>query len=253
MDDLLERLRREELERVRRWIAPGADVLELGGGNGFQASLLAAWGARVVSVDLPDRPRFSAQYYPVGTFDGVAIPFPGARFDVVFSSNVLEHAKRLPALLAETVRVLKPEGFAVHVLPTPSWRLWTSLTHYVFMARVLAGRKPRVPGLRDLGSAKEVLRRRGPAGLASQVLLAGPHGEFPNAIVELAAFRVSHWARVFARAGFAVIASEPTGLFYTGYGTVPRLSLVSRRKLARILGSSGRIFVLRPRLLASES
>jgi len=53
---------------------------------------------------------------------GETMPFPDGTFDVVFSTNVLEHVQDLNAVLGETVRVLKPGGYAQHVVPNfGSW------------------------------------------------------------------------------------------------------------------------------------
>ena len=122
MDDLLEKLRRAEIESVREWFRPGTRVLEIGGGSGWQASLIASWGCEVVSIDVADRPAPPVQYFPVQTYDGEHIPFPDDSFDLVVSSNVLEHVRALVPLLAETRRVLRPGGQAVHILPSSSRR-----------------------------------------------------------------------------------------------------------------------------------
>ncbi|PWB84666.1 MAG: hypothetical protein C3F11_00085 [Methylocystaceae bacterium] len=42
------------------------------------------------------------------------IPFADDEFDVIASAAVLEHVRNLPAMAAETARVLKPGGFALH-------------------------------------------------------------------------------------------------------------------------------------------
>ncbi len=70
MDTPLERIRRAELDSVRRWFRPGARVLELGGGSGFQAAIVASWGCDIVSVDVASKPSpehqaFQRQYHPV--------------------------------------------------------------------------------------------------------------------------------------------------------------------------------------------
>ena len=59
--------------------------------------------------------------------------------DVVFSSNVLEHVAAIDAFLDETARVLKPEGRAIHILPTPAWRGWSMLTYYGWLAKRVLG------------------------------------------------------------------------------------------------------------------
>jgi SAM-dependent methyltransferase len=53
---------------------------------------------------------------------GEVIPFPDNYFDVVYSSNVLEHVKEPPKVISEIIRVLKPGGHAQIVVPNyGSW------------------------------------------------------------------------------------------------------------------------------------
>lgn len=222
---------------------PGARVLEVGGGNGFQAAWLRSWGYDVVSVDV-EPGRWIQRYAPVLLYDGVHLPFATGSFDAVFSSNVLEHVSRLPELLDEFKRVLKTKGVALHVLPTPVWRFWTLLTHYPYLLkRLLVGRN------RELGisepSAGEVLRRRSVGELIRRAVIPSPHGVSNTSIEELFAFRRGAWAQRFERSGWRVEDALPTGLFYTGNLLAPGLPLGARRALARTLGSSCRAFVLR--------
>ena len=49
-------------------------------------------------------------------------PLPTSYFDVVYSSNVLEHVKEPPKVISEIIRVLKPGGHAQIVVPNyGSW------------------------------------------------------------------------------------------------------------------------------------
>jgi SAM-dependent methyltransferase len=48
---------------------------------------------------------------------GEALPFPPARFDVVFSYYVFEHVQDPARVLAEAIRVLKPGGLLLFVFP----------------------------------------------------------------------------------------------------------------------------------------
>ena len=145
METLLERVRRAELDCVRGHFVPGARVLEIGGGSGFQASLLAEQGCGVRSIDVVTRPdprtqRYGRQYYPVSTYDGAHLPFRDARLDVVFSFHALYHARSFESMLAEIRRVLRPEGLVILVLPSSSWRLYTPLAHSpILCGRLLRG------------------------------------------------------------------------------------------------------------------
>ena len=110
-----EELRKVEIDAVKRWFGRGLQVLEIGGGSGYQASIMASWGCKVVSIDIPDRTPPPKLYYHVLDYDGRNFPFPNASFDIVFSSNVLEHIQHLPPIFAEIRRVLKPGGLSVRL------------------------------------------------------------------------------------------------------------------------------------------
>src|SRR5258708_6881039 len=114
MSRVLDSLRAAELATVYRCFRPGARILELGGGNGFQAALLAAQGFQVESIDVAGRPQGQG-HFPVRDYDGRHIPFDDGVFDHVFSSNVLEHIRDLDATLEEMKRVAKAEATFVHL------------------------------------------------------------------------------------------------------------------------------------------
>jgi SAM-dependent methyltransferase len=243
MPDLFIDLRSAEFNCVKHYFHHGSRVLEIGGGNGFQARLLSAMGADVKSIDVAHSPARQT-FFLVEVYDGRTIPCSDAVFDVVFSSNVLEHVEDIDSMMAEIRRVLKVDGVAIHILPTPTWRFWTSVTHYAYLViRVLGFRRPIGGG--HVPSLREKLRRSGLWATAKRILLAGPHGEYPSALSEFWYFSKGRWQDVFRKSGFRIIQSNPTGIFYTGYMIFPALSIKVRHKLARILGSSTYIYVLR--------
>lgn len=241
----LKRLRLAELEVVRGYFTPGLRVLEIGGGSGYQASVISGWGCEVISLDLGDRPAEQQRYYDVQLYDGEHIPFPDGGFELVFSSNVLEHVAPLLELFKEIRRVLGQTGRAIHIVPTPEWRFWTSLAHYGYLLKRLSG-SSTVACAVSLPDLKQVVARRGFAYLLRRVLSAGPHGVYPTALSEIYYYSKRRWLRLFHEAGFSVTSTFPTGLFYTGYALAPRLSLSARRKIAKLLGSACRVFVMEP-------
>lgn len=241
-------LRGIEFNCVKHYFHAGVRVLEIGGGNGFQASLIAALGAQVDSIDVAGQKVDVQRHFPVSLYDGRTLPFPDHFFNRVFSSNVLEHIHDLGVTLAESKRVMKDDGVAIHILPTPAWRVWTSLTHYLHILM-------RVTGIRRTNASKLAVNQTenrvqtiGVWNAIKRVLRAGPHGEYPSAFSELWYFSQQRWVEVFRRNGFQVIAIAPSNIFYTGYGVFPWMPISARRILARMLGSATRIFVLRKAL-----
>jgi SAM-dependent methyltransferase len=150
--------------------------------------------------------------WPVTDYDGRQIPFEDGTFDVVFSSNVLEHVPHVVEFQKEIHRVLKPDGVVVHVLPSSSWRVWTSMTH-----------------------------------LMKYWTLDRVHGEHAgNSFSEVYYFSRRWWTRIFRETGWRIVSRGSNELFYTGNSVVAsRLSMDTRRKLARVLGASCNVFVLR--------
>lgn len=241
---ILSNLRRFELNLVRSYFGPGIKVLEIGGGSGYQAQL-RSFGAEVQSIDVAIPERVEDRFYQVRKYDGGVIPFESESFDIVFSSNVLEHVKDLKLTLSEIHRVIKPQGLVIHILPTPAWRLWTSLGHYLHHCRRLF----------SLTTSGEVASAEVGAGASrhwttklGRALVAVPHGEYPSAISELWYFSARRWAQVFQKCGMAISESRASGIFYTGYALFPEWSVDRRKKLSKWLGSSTRIFVMRKRV-----
>ena len=93
----------------------GPEVLDLGCGAGDSVDLFRRLdpGTKWIGLDVPDsaevrsRTRTDAEFH---TFDGERIPFEDGRFDIVYSTQVLEHVHRPEPLLAEVARVLRPGG-----------------------------------------------------------------------------------------------------------------------------------------------
>jgi hypothetical protein len=170
--------------------------------------------------------------------------------NIAFSSNVLEHIAHGRAFQAELHRVLKPDGIAVHLLPTASWRLWTLAAHYPRLVKAAAGKLVgrRLGGGAEPADAAAVATAPGWRGKAQglrRVLVSERHGEVGNAVSELWHFSRHRWTPLFEDTGWRVVSHGTNGLFYTGYSVLGRqLSLAARRRLSRLLGASCHVYVL---------
>lgn len=242
----LEELRRHELMLVAAFIPACSRILEIGAGSGWQSKLLAELGHEVHALDLPQRRKQGVQHFPVADYDGVHIPFPDQYFDVVFSSNVLEHIPHLESFQREIFRILRVGGIAVHILPSPAWRFWTLMGHHLYIARLIVGVIGRYYGTSDEKTGEE------PAALSRKmrekwrnIFWPSRHGESGNAFTELYLFSGRCWKSRFEDTGWTVKDRQSLGIFYTGNQLLHRrLSLGSRRILARFLGSATQVFWL---------
>lgn len=237
--EALRQIRLAEVEAVLPMLPPGARLLEVGAGAGFQAAHLTQKGFDVAAIDMATSEYAGTREFPVQDFDGRTIPFPDGSFDVVFSSNVLEHVPDLAQLNREIARVLRRGGFALHVLPTPAWRSWTTFSAFpdVFAA---FGPSPQ-SAARDLPAAKRAL-----VALFS-AFLQKRHGERGNVLTEAWYYRPDWWRRTFVEHGFRVLEDRPLGLFYTGHMVMgAKWGVATRRRLASVLGSACHIYKLAP-------
>lgn len=245
--EFIRELRARELETILTRLRPGSRLLEIGGGNGVQAKALADRGYSVVSIDIPSSRYRAQRVFPVIEYDGATLPFADASFDVVFTSNVLEHVPHLARMHREIARVLRPEGYAVHVMPTAAWRFWTLLTWYPGGVQAVAdGLKRAVP--RGFGAElRRIAHLRHVANLVLTYAFPRRHGETGTAVSELWTFSRRAWRRNFRRNGYAVEEATPMGLFYTGSCVLGlRWSFESRAKAAKRLGSACVLYRVRP-------
>jgi SAM-dependent methyltransferase len=248
VEGILEFLRRSEFDGVKSWFGKGKRVVEIGGASGYQASLIAAQGCEVISFDLATRPVPPKMYHPVQDYDGKSFGLADKSVDIVYSSNVLEHIRPLEPIFAEMRRVLKPDGLGLHLIPSPAWRSWTSLAHYLFVLQRLVGRQAGRADVSVSAPQGSAIQRHGIFGTLKQVLF-GPlmaHGEYANAFAELYYFSEYRWRREFQRNGFEVVKVASNNLFYTGYSLFPGMSLQARQRLARYLGGACHVYVTRP-------
>jgi SAM-dependent methyltransferase len=104
-------------------VRPGDRALDLGCGAGELTAVLAGAGARPVGVDVAEAALVRARsHHPqldfrLAPIDG-PLPFEDGSFDLVWSSEVVEHVADTARWLSEVRRVLAPGGRLL--LTTPS-------------------------------------------------------------------------------------------------------------------------------------
>jgi SAM-dependent methyltransferase len=101
---------------ARRLVGPAGPppaVLDLGCGEGGSVDLFRGCRpVRWVGLDMPDSPTppLARPDADIRLYDGGALPFEDASFDVVFCKQVLEHVADPFHVLREVARVLRPGG-----------------------------------------------------------------------------------------------------------------------------------------------
>ncbi|MCK5566002.1 MAG: methyltransferase domain-containing protein [Planctomycetes bacterium] len=242
-------------------------LLEIGGGNGFVASKLSGLGFNVVSID-PD-PR-QPSFYHVRQGDCVKLEFPDDSFDIIFSSNVLEHVEDIKTAFAEMKRVLRPEGIMIHTMPTPLNTVLTFLTQpvrYIFGLGFVFGQAYRViknklrghknnndlsdnlssdsdPKKLNRQNMREVFKHLNPL----RILIPWHHGASPSCFTELHDWKRTSWIELFESNGFAVEQTVDLPLAYSRNVVFPFCFEKLRKHIAESISPSCRAYIAKPEL-----
>lgn len=212
-------VRRIEFDAVMRYVPLGHDAtaLELGSGDGFQLEHLRQRFARVFAIDPARRPA-SARGFAFASAE--SLPFPDGVFDLVFSSNVVEHIQDRARAMAEVMRVVRPRGYVVHAVPSQFWKATSLLLNPVgYPLRVLE----KWRALRNFGhdGCESEADAKGAAPHWFQVLARWVyppvHGTFPSHRSEFRSFSRERWREVFRSPGLVSVAEIPL-LSYTQFG-----------------------------------
>ena len=205
LDDVLKQIDKEHLKFK--------NVLDFGYGDGFQARYLSQKNFAVSAIDIEKKKLFDDEGIDFLIYDGSNIPFGKKYFNIIFSSNVLEHLKNLDEIQQEFLRVLKDDGICIHILPSTTWRFWTIITTLIKYWYL----DPR------------------------------PHGEITNnCFMELIYFSKSFWVKSFKKNNFEVLKIFQNNLFYTGNNIFGlKLDLKKRILLSKFFGSSCNVYILK--------
>jgi SAM-dependent methyltransferase len=227
----------------------GVRLLEIGAGTGWQAQALSEVGFDVEAVDLPAESAISnhahAREWPILDYDGRHLPFADCSFDVVYSSNVLEHVVDLDTLMAEMRRVLRPDGVALHVLPNCVWRLLSILSFYPAVVVDAVGWLKRTGASKPTSGAspqnKSLIRN------LFRRIIPHAHGSAGTPLTELARFSKRSWDRYFTSHRWEVLHHGNNGILASGdYLLDAALPMSLRRKIGEAVGGIAHVYLLRP-------
>jgi hypothetical protein len=149
---------------------------------------------------------------------------------------------------------------AVHVVPSASWRLWTTLAHYPNLVRKLLMRPRRVPGLAatefkralipladvPLSSGARKSPNRLPFSSRARLLLTvRPLGPSSDVFEEWTSFRKRRWRAAFVAGGYREVMAHRGPLFYTGHLMMPGMPFGLRSVLGVVLGPASFAWTMR--------
>ena len=225
-----------------------ARVLELGAGDGVQTAALRELFLKVTPTDPA----------PFGDVDGMivadaaSLPFEDDSFDLIFSSNVLEHVENLDEAFAEMKRVLTPGGIMIHSMPTGTWKiiqligrpLASGIKIYRRLIPGVAVNAGRVKLGASFDPDSPSESKRSMFLRIIGLVIPTVHGVSGNHFSEFVRFRPRWWKRRFEGAGFDCYRSSPLYL-HSPYDLFPYRLMELRDWLSKTGLASVDVFWLR--------
>ena len=240
-------LRLRDLKQVVAEVAvdPSWRVLEIGAGDGVQTSALREIFDEVQPVDIA----------PSGLVEGLVVadvtdlPFDDDQFDLIFSSNVLEHVEDIDAGLIELRRVLAPGGIMIHSMPTGVWKVIQVVGRP--MASLVKAVRMLVPGISPVRSRARAgshgalhdtnLSKRSLLKRVVGLIVPTVHGVTGNHITEFLQFRPKWWMKKFESSGLNCFRSSPLFL-HSPYDALPYRFIPLREQLSKLGIASVRVY-----------
>lgn len=221
-----------------------AKILEIGGGDGFQAKVLSDEGFSVVSIDIEPR---TPQVFPVKKIDSIKLNFSNETFDIIFTSHVLPHIHNLEEMFDEIKRIVKKDGIVLHIVPTSGWSFITNIWHYLFIPKyLLKSSKKRIfsKSQSQIYSEQNIQIQNSVHNNLKKLFLH-PLGQNYSFIHELVYFSGRYWRKLFLNSGFKIVDVKRGPYITSGYG-VFKFKLISFRKFfAKYFFSSSYCFILK--------
>lgn len=207
----------------------GGRVLEIGCGSGFNSALLSGLCGHLVATDLP---YYDSHTHSLGitiakdllsnlgvkntsvvSCTGEVLPFADGSFDLVFSSSVVEHIDDKEAALKEMMRVVKPGGSVIFIIPTFMQSTYAFIHSYLYILK-RAAEVFAIKVLRMKPSKKKVLLpTKSDTARSSNTIarsffkshpsfpLPEPHGSYKNIFQEFHRQLPWNWIKFTRRAG----------------------------------------------------
>lgn len=252
----LHAIRKREIETVFSLLPQThfAHGLEVGAGDGFQTTLLSPHTDKLISSDLnfkriKESLKLPNVEYKMLDADAIGGVFKPNSFDLIFSSNVLEHVCDPLEVLRATRPMLRDDGYAVHIIPSRHIKIFYLLFYYPNLVLLALDRffgklqgKPFFQGSNiDFENNINTTTKKN-SNRFKRLLTPTPHGNFPTHWSEFIAFGEKQWERQFIEAGYSIVAYAK-GPAFSGYGF--GLPAWLRRFLENCGISSEHIFVLK--------
>lgn len=127
-------------EALNTYSLENKNVLEIGAGLGYFSYVIASLGGNVTALDISLKlAKNLKRSFPHSVCaSALWIPFSDNTFDMIVSSECIEHTRRPKKAVIEMIRVLKPKGTLFLTTPNLVWK-WAVSASELLKIRRFAG------------------------------------------------------------------------------------------------------------------
>jgi len=208
-------------------------VLEVGGGNGYQALKISEMGYSIESIDLSPR---KPQYYEVKKIDVTKLPYSDNFFDIILTSLVLQHIEQIDIAFTEMNRVLKNDGIMIHIVPTPWWSIFTNFWHYCYIPKFLISsfsKRIKTESNDYSENNKQITNYFDKRKISKiKLLFLNPLGYNPSFLHDIFYFRKNNWKKRLEGYSLKIIAIKNCPITSSGYAVLKNKFLKARKFFA---------------------
>lgn len=217
------------------------NILDFGAGDGFIIKLMKDNGfENIHGIDI-----YNSNYKPdtnILSYSGNIDDFPLNKcYDVIFSSNVLEHIENQEEYLILFNKILNKNGLQIHVMPTHYWKFWNSLFYYYSLSKLIF---KLIFKIKVQKKSKKNYKKDVNSGLKQSPFFIGRHGSIGSTFDEFFLFNPKNYFKILSKLDFK-FKSFKIPIIYSGhyfFGKFLPLSL--RSFLSKFLGYSCHCFII---------
>jgi SAM-dependent methyltransferase len=200
--------------------------LELGCGSGRHSKQLSHYCKKLIAMEYNEERLFeknsSKISFTIGDAQDLSC-FADKEFDLVFSSNLIEHLPKIDGCISECARVATDDGVIIHMVPNRTWKFFNLALYYPFLIKTVFNRlfsKFKTSETRaSVNSDAQLdmnLRPPEKRSFLVKFLPGKPHGISNSHLREFSVWGQQNWINTFEKNGLVVerIVPQP---FYTGY------------------------------------
>ena len=199
--------------------AQNLEILEFGSGQGFQVPYLQKLG-KLKASDIYESQEIKNIAGINFTLCSITdTPFQDNQFDLIFSSQVIEHIEDLGRAFREMRRIGKPDCLYAFTVPTNWWLLVSVPAQYIEKLRVVKKKmiktaaKPGVQKIKKLKTDNSAKIHKSLFKKICFILLPFGHGVKQNFFSAYRAFKIKRWQKLFRDNSFEIIKTEPLLLY----------------------------------------